>query len=100
MRWQASKRRSERTTRRTFAKRTRERKRRDKLVTARYGAFAHRSCGRKVRYQTLEAAEIAAMRYSKREAIDMRAYHCDICGGWHVTHAKMHGRGTDADQHA
>lgn len=94
---QASKRPIERAKRRALFRRVRERKERDRLITSRHGAQAHQSCGRKTRYQTMEAAELVAMRFSTKEAIDMRAYHCDICGGWHITHTKKLGRRKDAD---
>lgn len=94
---QMSKRPSERAKRRAMIRRMRERKERDRLITLRYGKHAHRSCGRKTRYQTVDSAELAIMKLSINQAADLRAYHCRICGGWHITHTRKRGRRKDAD---
>ena len=48
-----------------------------------YGS-ARRQCGRKTRYATAAQARVAILR-AKRAGKRQKAYHCTICGGWHVT---------------
>ena len=63
----------------------RERLRRDARVTAEHGERAHRSCGRKRRYETEDEALLAAARRVLKGAPMRRAYHCEYCDGWHLT---------------
>lgn len=62
-----------------------ERTQRDELVSAEYGDFGHRSCGRKFRYETEADALSMAARCVLKGAPELRAYHCKMCGGWHLT---------------
>lgn len=73
--------------------RWRDRRRRDKLITETYGRRGHRMCGRKVRYDTPEMAQIASMNVSSSANIGFRTYRCPICGGWHITKTGEHARG-------
>ena len=62
-----------------------ERLDRDARVTAEHGAKGHRACGKKRRYETEEEALLSAARRVLKGAPTLRAYHCDYCGGWHLT---------------
>lgn len=62
-----------------------ERAIRDMRVTSEYGEHAHYSCGRKYRYETEQAALTAAAKRVLNGAPTLRAYHCELCGGWHLT---------------
>lgn len=63
----------------------RERKKRDKVVTSKYGMDAHSACGRKKRYET-EMDAMARVNMSKLIAgVSLRAYKCPYCDGWHLT---------------
>ena len=69
-----------------------ERRRRDAMVTARYGQSAHYSCGRKARYETqAEAMGRAAVGVAHGQPF-LRAYQCPYCGGWHLS---SHSYGQD-----
>lgn len=62
----------------------REKRRRDKKVTAEYDYYGHNSCGRKVRYKSQTDAE----RYIRTHSFQgktLSCYRCSICGGWHLT---------------
>lgn len=45
-----------------------------------------RECERKKRYATPEAARRDAWRVSQRESLQIHAYHCPHCRGYHVGH--------------
>lgn len=62
-----------------------ERIARDARVTAEHGEHAHYSCGSKYRYETEQIALAAATKRVLRGAPMLRAYHCELCGGWHLT---------------
>lgn len=62
-----------------------ERTKRDIEVTAEYGDAGHRQCGRKFRYETEIDALAMADRCVLRGSPELRAYHCRLCGGWHLT---------------
>jgi hypothetical protein len=46
-----------------------------------------KACTRKRRYQTRQAADIAARRTNNRDG-RLVAYKCDFCGGFHVGHSR------------
>jgi len=73
----------------------RTRRKRDRAVTAKHGRFGHRSCGRKNRYPTRESAEGWALLFEAARGTPLRAYHCGLCDGWHLT--SHVARVTDAD---
>ncbi len=81
------------------AKRRRARRRlsRDSRVVARYGSRAHRSCGRKARYATRNEAEYHALLATKHASVDLRSYHCPLCGGYHLTHTEQIERRSGAE---
>lgn len=64
----------------------RERLERDKWVTSEYGMRGHNSCGRKVRYETEHDAMSHATLSRLMGCMDLHAYECPYCGGWHLTH--------------
>jgi len=44
------------------------------------------SCERKERYASeAEARSIALMNAPRGRGAAVTAYHCDVCGGWHLT---------------
>lgn len=50
------------------------------------GSFHERSCQRKRRYWNEVDAIIAAeKRYADGETEKLRAYECNLCGGYHLT---------------
>lgn len=50
-----------------------------------YGEAERRMCGSKVRYPNQAVAqEVAAQRILSGVPY-LRAYHCDLCDGWHLT---------------
>lgn len=51
-------------------------------------ALRRKSCGRKVRYQTQEAAltGLRSLIYDKGWQGKMFAYHCQFCRGFHYGH--------------
>lgn len=65
----------------------RERLKRDKVITEKYGIQGHGQCGRKTRYSSELHAESRAASLGARYGVDLRVYHCDLCGGWHLTKA-------------
>lgn len=67
---------------RAFAKAKRER---DEMARKKRGSAGHRQCGRKLRYPDEITAVLKAQRISAEKGIDLFVYHCDICGGWHLT---------------
>lgn len=76
----------ERRRRRRRARRLR--RRRDVESMERAGRMGHGSCGRKVRYQTLQGAETFAASVRARFGAalpEQSAYRCPLCGGWHLT---------------
>lgn len=49
----------------------------------------YHACARKRRYETkADARKAAARGASRKDAPQLYAYKCDICGGWHLTHRK------------
>ena len=64
-------------------KRARERERRNRKVTAEYGEEAYNACGRKVRYENKEQAELFIRRHSFENPLSV--YWCRYCHGWHCT---------------
>lgn len=62
-----------------------ERDERDARVTNMYGEGGHWSCGRKYRYETEHRALMSAAMRELNGAPTLRAYHCKLCGGWHLT---------------
>lgn len=46
------------------------------------GHAGYRSCARKKRYKTEDEARKKAKEY------EMQYYHCEICGGYHLTKQK------------
>ena len=76
-------RRVDRTMRKTLND---ERKRRKERMLGRYGEGSVSMCGSKDRYETEADARYHAarcMRYNG--AAYLRAYHCPLCRGWHLT---------------
>lgn len=61
---------------------TREMERRDLRVTRESGEDAHGACGRKKRYRSLHGAETYMRTHP---SLDLSAYRCPYCGGWHLT---------------
>ncbi len=96
---QASKRGAERARRKARVRRARARRKRNRSVIEAFGCRAHRSCGKKTRYDTREEAELRAMFRSGRTSVDLRVYHCQYCDGWHLTHTKRIERSKGADEH-
>jgi len=47
-----------------------------------------KSCRSKMRYSTRHEAESAAERQGKEHGIIFRVYPCNLCHGYHMTHAK------------
>lgn len=48
-----------------------------------------KECGRKVRYETKKEAQRACIRMRGgvgKKQVDMRAYECRYCGGFHFGH--------------
>lgn len=52
----------------------------------------YRSCLRKVRYRSEGAAknQIGIIHQHRPEQV-LRAYYCEYCGGWHLTHNHNNG---------
>ncbi|MGN0076713.1 MAG: hypothetical protein ACI38Z_07070 [Parafannyhessea sp.] len=49
----------------------------------------YHACERKRRYESRADAKKAASRgASRKDAPQLYAYKCEICGGWHLTHKK------------
>jgi hypothetical protein len=67
-------------------------------MTRARGRAVWRSCGRKARYRSdYEAANaIAGARRAhdarERGAYLLRAYECEVCGGYHITKTREHVR--------
>lgn len=78
-------------------RRARRMRARDSEVVARYGSRAHRSCGRKVRYATMGEAEYHALLATRHMSVDLRSYHCPLCGGYHLTHTEPIERRSGAE---
>ena len=52
-------------------------------------ARAYHACERKRRFEFMAEAQKAASRGSRRkDAPQLYAYRCELCGGWHLTHRK------------
>lgn len=86
--------------RRIKAKRDRQRRARKKDAERRRKATesGHMwSCARKNRYPTREVAETAALRCEAERGVPLRVYHCDACGGWHLTHREKRGNMTPSE---
>ncbi len=50
---------------------------------------AYHACERKRRFESMAEAQKAASRGSRRkDAPQLYAYRCELCGGWHLTHRK------------
>lgn len=50
---------------------------------------AYHACERKQRFESKAEAQKAASRGSRRkDAPQLYAYRCELCGGWHLTHRK------------
>ena len=50
---------------------------------------AYHACVRKRRCEFMAEAQMAASRGSRRkDAPQLYAYRCELCGGWHLTHRK------------
>ena len=62
-----------------------ERSKRDSMVTREYGATAHYSCGRKMRYESYDDALHQALKRLRKGAMQLRVYECPYCHGWHLT---------------
>ncbi len=62
---------------------------RDAEVTELYGDKGHRMCGSKARYPNEGAAMDRAARYMALGAPRLRAYHCRMCDGWHLTSKEL-----------
>ena len=50
-----------------------------------YHGLLGTQCAGKIRFYTFEGASKRAERLGKKRGIDMRAYYCGICGGYHMT---------------
>lgn len=85
---------SERLRKKRWAKEKRER---DRLSKNLKGKAGHRQCGRKGRYPDEISALLAAQQMSQKYGSDMYTYHCDICGGWHLTKRRKGGQLRQAD---
>ncbi|MCH4083952.1 MAG: hypothetical protein DUD33_07825 [Coriobacteriaceae bacterium] len=49
----------------------------------------YHACARKRRYESkAEAKKAASHGASRKDAPQLYAYKCEICGGWHLTHRK------------
>lgn len=42
------------------------------------------SCGRKIRYNTIESAQQACKNMKKNHNADLEPYECEYCHGYHV----------------
>ena len=73
---------------RAWAKEKRER---DAMSKKERGNRGHRQCGRKMRYQDEISAMLKAQQISASKGVDLFVYHCDICGGWHLTKRRQRG---------
>lgn len=67
--------------RRLKAERRRERKH---AMIGKMGVKAT-ACARKVRYETVEDAQMSAFRAFEKRGVELRMYQCKYCGGWHLT---------------
>ena len=74
-------------------KRRRERDRQQKRIAlaeeriaAGEGDYADASCRRKISYDSEDDALHAALKAFAKRGVELRAYRCEICGGWHLTH--------------
>lgn len=67
--------------------RARRRRARKKDARRREMAFAKgaMSCARKKRYPSRYMADRAAATCEFRRDVRLSVYHCDTCGGWHLT---------------
>ena len=61
-------------------------------VQARGGMDAYWSCARKARYGSERVALAVCRERMAAGAPDLRAYRCEWCGGWHITHVPLERR--------
>lgn len=66
-------------------RRAKEKRLRDEEAKRAKGKWGHRQCGRKRRFPDEVSVMVEAQRISNVSGTDLRYYHCDICGGWHLT---------------
>lgn len=52
------------------------------------GHKVYRTCSRKRRYADFYAAKESATEFNRRKGIELLAYECPFCGGYHLTHQK------------
>ena len=50
------------------------------------GHNVYRTCSRKRRFVSLHAAREKAIELKRRKCLDLLAYECPFCGGYHLTH--------------
>lgn len=50
-----------------------------------YRGLLGTQCAGKIRFHTFAGASRGADRVAAKRGIDMRAYYCGICGGYHMT---------------
>ena len=50
------------------------------------GHDVYRTCSRKRRFVSLYAARDKAIELKRRKGLDLLAYECPFCGGYHLTH--------------
>ena len=50
------------------------------------GHDVYRTCSRKRRFASLYAAREKAIELKRRKGLDLFAYECPFCGGYHLTH--------------
>ena len=62
-----------------------ERRERDRLMTAAYGNVGHKMCGRKHRYDSEEMATKYALITEGYCKHTISVYKCPFCHGWHLT---------------
>ena len=52
------------------------------------GHAVYRTCSRKRRFASLYVAKENARKLFQRKGLDLLAYECPFCGGYHLTHQK------------
>ena len=54
------------------------------------GHAVYRTCSRKHRFANLYDAKEKARELLRRKGLDLLAYECPFCGGYHLTHHRRH----------
>ena len=62
-----------------------EHRREERLSADKEAAFRRKSCESKNRYDTKGEAQLAIVSCAEHGTTGLKAYHCEYCGGWHLT---------------